>query len=193
VSKKHLLFELSKADYVTASAIFLIINAFWVVWHGETKLAISVAFLSMFFDYLDGVVARKYGGSPYGQVLDSLYDILGWVLFPALVINIEASWAWWSIIITTMYCVAAALRLSRFTIKGYKKTDKRYYVGLPVLFSKYALLVALIAQAKLSVLILTIMIPLMISSRLVKKPSPFLAQLELFYALIFFWLYLKNV
>jgi phosphatidylserine synthase len=136
VSKKHLLFELSKADYVTASAIFLIINAFWVVWHGETKLAISVAFLSMFFDYLDGVVARKYGGSPYGQVLDSLYDILGWVLFPALVINIEASWAWWSIIITTMYCVAAALRLSRFTIKGYKKTDKRYYVGLPVLFSK---------------------------------------------------------
>jgi phosphatidylserine synthase len=193
MSKKHLLFELSKADYMTSLAIFLIVNAFWLVWHGEIKLAISVAFLSMFFDYLDGVIARKYSGSAYGQVLDSLYDILGWVLFPALVVNIEARWVWWAIIVTSLYCVFAAIRLSRFTVAGYVKTDKRYYEGAPVLFSKYALLVVLIAHAKISVIILAIMIPLMVSSRLIKKPHPFLAQLELLYALIFLWLYLQNV
>lgn len=191
MSKKHLLFELSKADYVTVLATFLIVNAFWLVWHGEIKLAIAVAFLSMFFDYLDGTIARKYGGSPYGQVLDSLYDVFGWVMFPALVVNIQAKWAWWAVIVTTIYCLSAVIRLSRFTVAGYVKTDKRYYVGVPVLFSKYALFVVLIAQAKISVVILAIMIPLMISSRLIKKPHPFLAQIELLYAAIFLWLYLN--
>jgi phosphatidylserine synthase len=192
MKKKHLLFELSAADYVTVLAIFLIVNAFWISWHGQIKLAIAAAFLSMFLDYLDGSVARKYGSSPYGQVLDSLYDILGWVLFPALVVNIEAKWAWWAVTITTLYCVFAAIRLSRFTVAGYVKKDKSYYTGVPVLFSKYALLVVLFDQAKISALILAAMIPMMVSSRLVKKPRPFWARLELFYAVIFFWLYLND-
>lgn len=191
VPKKHLLKELSKADYVTCLAVLLIINAFWLLWHKQTELAISLAFVSMFLDYLDGAVARKYGGSPYGRVIDSLYDVLGWVLFPALVINIQTGWAWWAVIVTTLYCLSAVIRLSRFTIAGYVETDQKYYMGLPVLFSKYALLVALIAQAKISVIVLAIMIPLMVSSRLVKKPRPFLAQLELLYAVIFLWLYLN--
>jgi len=192
-AKKHLLLELSKADYVTCLAVVFITSAFWVLWHKQTDLAISLAFVSMFLDYLDGTVARKYGGSPYGQVLDSLYDVLGWVLFPALVINIQANWVWWTVIVTTLYCLFSVIRLGRFTVAGYVETDKRYYTGMPVLFSKYALLVALIAQAKISVIILAIMIPLMVSSRLIKKPHPFLAQLELLYAAIFLWLYLKNV
>lgn len=189
--KKHLLKELSRADYITCLAVLFIVSAFWVLWHKQVELAISLAFVSMFLDYLDGTIARKYGGSPYGKVLDSLYDILGWVLFPALVINIQADWAWWAVMVTTLYCLSAVIRLSRFTVVGYVETDQKYYTGMPVLFSKYALLVALLAQAKLSVIVLAVMIPLMVSSRLVKKPHPFLAQLELFYAVIFLWLYLN--
>lgn len=193
MAKKHILKELSKADYVTSLAILLIVNSFWLLWNKRVDLAIALAFVSMFLDYVDGVVARKYGGSPYGHVLDSLYDVLGWVLFPALVINIESDWAWWAVIVTTLYCLTAIIRLSRFTVAGYVETKDKYYTGLPVLFSKYALLVALLAQGKVSVIILAIMIPLMVSSRLVKKPHPFLAQLELVYAAIFLWLYLRNV
>jgi len=193
MAKKHLLKELSKADYVTFLAVLFIVNAFWLLWHKQVELAIALAFVSMFLDYVDGTVARKYGGSPYGHVFDSLYDVLGWVLFPALVINIEANWAWWAVIVTTLYCLSAVIRLGRFTVAGYVETDKKYYTGLPVLFSKYALLVSLLFQAKISVLILAIMIPLMISSRLIKKPHPFLAQLELAYAVLFLWLYIKNV
>lgn len=193
MSKKHLITELSKADYITLFSTLLVVSAFWIVWSGQIYLAVAIAFVSMFFDYLDGVVARKYGGSPYGHVLDSLYDVLGWVLFPALIINIKADWAWWSITVTTLYCVFAILRLSRFTVVGYVETDKKYYVGVPVLFSKYALLAAFIFNSQIAALILVIMIPLMISSRLVKKPHPFWAQIELFYAAIFLWLYLQNV
>ena len=186
--KKHLLVQLSKADYITLTAVFLIVNAFWLLWHDKTELAISLAFVSTFLDYMDGVVARKYGGSPYGKILDSLYDTLGWVLFPALVINIQSSWAWWSIVITSLFCVVALLRLSRFTVDGYLEFDKRYYIGLPVLFSKYPLLLIFIAHGALSTALLAIMIPLMISSRRIAKPHPITAQVELLYAAIFLWL-----
>ena len=192
MSKKHLLTELSKADYITVLATFLIVNAFWLLWNGEIYLAIAVTFVSMFFDYLDGRVARKYGGSPYGKVLDSLYDILGWVLFPALVVNIQTHWAWWSVVATTLYCLCAAIRLSRFTVAGYVETDKRYYTGMPVSYSRYALLVVLLAGAKISVIMLAIMIPLMVSSRLFRKSPPVLMQINLIYAAIFLFLYLKH-
>lgn len=190
-NKKHLLKELSKADYITVLATFLILNGFWLLWNGQKELAIAIVFVSMFFDYLDGHVARRYGGSPYGKVLDSLYDILGWVLFPALVINIQTGWAWWSLIITTLFCLSCAIRLSRFTVAGYVETDKRYYTGMPVSYSRYALLLVLIAGAKISALILTIMIPLMVSSRLFRKSPPILMQINLVYAAIFLWLYFR--
>lgn len=193
MNKKHLILELSKADYITILATFFIINAFWLLWHGQIKLAVALAFVSMFLDYLDGTIARKYGSSSYGHVLDSLYDVLGWVLFPALVVNIQTRWEWWAVIVTTVYCLAAVVRLSRFTVTGYVETNNKYYTGIPVLFSKYALLVSFILEAKLSVVILAIMIPLMVSSRLVKKPHQFFAQLELLYAAIFLWLYLVRV
>ncbi len=191
MTKKHLLKELSKADYVTSLAILLIVNAFWLAWNDHLYLAIAATFVSMFLDYADGRIARKFGGSPYGKVLDSLYDILGWVLFPSLVINIQSGWAWWSIVITSMYCLFAALRLSRFTVVGYVETDKRYYTGLPVSYSRYALLLVLVADGKLAALILAIMIPLMVSSHLFKKSPPFLMQINLVYAAIFLWLHLK--
>ena len=129
MSKKHLIQELSRADYITVLSIFLITNAFWLAWHQQYYLAIAVAFVSMFLDYLDGYVARLYGGSEYGKVLDSLYDILGWVLFPSLLINIQTDWAWWSISVTTLFVVASALRLSRFTVKGYKESEYKRLIG----------------------------------------------------------------
>lgn len=191
MSKKPLLLELSRADYVTIVATFFIVNAFWLLWNGQIYLAISLAFVSMYIDYLDGTIARKHGGSPYGKTLDSLYDVLGWVLFPSLVVNIQSGWAWWAVAVTTVFCLAAVVRLSRFTVKGYVESNERYYTGVPVLFSKYALLLVLIAGAKISVLILAVMIPLMISSRLIKKPHPIFAQFNPIYAAIFLLLYIK--
>lgn len=187
--QKSLLAELSKADYVTLAAVVLIVNSFWLLWNGLTELAIALAFVSTFLDYLDGAIARRYGGSPYGKILDSLYDVLGWVLFPALVVNIQTGWAWWSVIVATLFCVFAIIRLSRFTVGGYVESDKRYYTGLPVLFSKYALLLVFVAGATLSTVFLALMIPLMVSSRLIPKPRPWTAQIELIYAAFFLWLH----
>lgn len=189
--KKHLLQELSRADYITSLSIVLIVSAFWLAWHQQYYLAISLAFVSMFLDYLDGYIARKYGGSAYGKVLDSLYDIMGWVLFPALMVNIQTGWAWWSLAVTTLYCLFAALRLSRFTVKGYIETDRRYFIGLPVSYSRYPLLVVPLFGGVLSACMLAVMIPLMVSSRLFRKSPPWLMQINLLYAAFFLWLYLS--
>ncbi|MDB5179288.1 MAG: CDP-diacylglycerol--serine O-phosphatidyltransferase [Patescibacteria group bacterium] len=183
--------ELSVADYVTLTAVAFITSAFWLAYHGQLYLAMVLAFASMFLDYVDGAVARKYGGSPYGAVFDSLYDVLGWVLFPALVINIQLNWHWWSLVITTFYCVFCVIRLGRFTIRGYVKTDGLYYTGLPVLFSKYGLLLAFVPHYRwLAAVYLAAMIPFMVSSIRILKPHPIFAQLEAVYAVIFLWLYL---
>jgi len=192
MSKKHLINELSRADYITLLAIFLVTNAFWLAWHQQYNLAVAVTFVSMFLDYLDGYVARRHGGSDYGKVLDSLYDILGWVLFPSLMINIQADWAWWSISITTIFVMASALRLSRFTVKGYNESDsKKHYIGMPVSYSRYALLIFPFANGSISLAIVAFMIPLMISSKLFRKSPPLLMQVNLLYAAIYLWLYIR--
>ena len=189
MSKKHLFSELSKADIITSLAILMVTNAFWLAWNDYIYLSISLVFVSMYLDYLDGRVARKFGGSAYGKMLDSLYDILGWVLFPSLMINIQANWAWWSIIITSVFCLFSALRLSRFTTNHYPK--KGYFEGMPVSYSRYALLLVLLADGIISLFIIAIMIPLMVSSRLFKKSPPILMQINLLYAAIFLWLHFQ--
>lgn len=192
MSKKHLIQELSRADYITVLSIFLITSSFWLAWHQQYYLAIAVAFVSMFLDYLDGYVARLYGGSDYGKVLDSLYDILGWALFPSLLINIQTNWKWWSVSVTTLFVVASALRLSRFTVNGYKESKlKRHYVGMPVSYSRYALLVVPLANGLVSLALIAFMIPLLISSKLFSKSPPLLMQINLLYAAIYLWLYIR--
>lgn len=188
--QKHLLFDLSKADYITLSAVLIIVIAFWLLLNGQTDLAIALAFVSTFLDYLDGVIARKYGSSKYGKIYDSLYDVLGWVMFPSLTINIISGWNIFAVIITSLFIISSIIRLGRFTADGYVETDKRYYVGLPVLYSKYALLLVYFYNTIPSLIILLIMIPWMISSNKTPKPQPFTAQIELVYALIFFLVYI---
>jgi phosphatidylserine synthase len=185
--------QLSSADWVTVSAVAVAANAYWAVFLGRVWLGTGLAFAAMFLDYLDGAVARARGGSPYGAALDSLGDMLIWVLFPALVINIQLHFAWWSVAVTTIYMMFAVVRLGRFTVGGYVKTDKSYYTGLPVLFSKYALLLSFVPHfGWLALVFLAAMVPLMVSSRLVPKPHPLVTQSEIVIAAIFLYLALVH-
>lgn len=93
---------------------------------------------------------------------------------------------------TTLFVLASALRLSRFTVKGYKESElKKHYVGMPVSYSRYALLVVPFINGLVSLTILAFMIPLMISNRLFSKSPPFLMQINLLYAAIYLWLYIR--
>lgn len=178
--------RLSRADGITLTAVLLVVQAFWWLGQGEPELAAALACVSMFLDYVDGAVARRWGSSAYGRVLDSLYDVLGWVLFPAAVINLRLEWTWWSLVVTSLFCLAGLLRLSRFTVEGYSGESEPHYVGLPVLFSQYALLAAFIWPPS-AALMLAVMVPLMVSERRFRKPPPVLSYLLLVYGAVFGW------
>lgn len=181
--------QLSWADGVTSTAILVVVQAFWWLWRGQTDLAVALACISMFLDHIDGVVARRWGSSAYGRVLDSLYDVLGWVVFPATVINLRLDWAWWVVAVTSLFCLSGLLRLSRFTVEGYIGESQLHYAGLPVLFSQYPLLASFL-WPPLGGLMLAPMVPWMLSERRVPKPHALLAYLLLVYAALFIWRFL---
>ena len=186
MTARPLIRQLSWADGVTLTAVLVVVQALWWLGRGQSELAAALACLSMFLDYVDGAVARRWGSSAYGKVLDSLYDSLGWVFFPATVINLKLDWAWWGLMITSLFCLAGLLRLSRFTVQGYVGDSQRHYVGLPVLFSQYALLAAFI-WPPLAAVMLAVMVPLMVSELRVRKPPPIVSYLLLAYAAFFGW------
>ena len=192
MTARPLIRQLSRADAVTLAAVLLAVQALWWLWRGRLDLAVALVCVSMFLDYVDGAVARRWGSSPYGRVLDSLYDVLGWVLLPATIVNLRLDWAWWSLAVTSLFCLAGLLRLSRFTVEGYTGEARRHYVGLPVLFSQYALLAAFI-WAPLAALMMAAMVPLMVSERRFRKPPPVISYLQLVYAAFFGWRFVVHV
>lgn len=90
-------------------------------------------FFAMILDSMDGRVARlTHTSSPFGAELDSLADMVGFGVAPAV---ISFNWqlhhfgkvGW---LFAFIYCACAGLRLARFnTMIGI--IDKRYFIGLP--------------------------------------------------------------
>lgn len=81
------------ADYVTVSNAALGFLAI-VAATANTSLAARIILLAAMTDGLDGVLARKYGGSAAGPYLDSLADVASFGVAPALLVAAVAREAW---------------------------------------------------------------------------------------------------
>ena len=84
---------------------------------GEFRLAVIAIIVAAIFDALDGRVARRLGvTSQFGAELDSLSDFLCFGVAPALILYLASmkdggSLGW---VVTLMFPICSALRLSRF-------------------------------------------------------------------------------
>jgi CDP-diacylglycerol--serine O-phosphatidyltransferase len=97
-------------------------------------------FVAMFFDMLDGRVARwTKTASAFGKEYDSLSDMVSFGVAPAIVTYqwgvariAEYGPLWRRIgwLVCFFYCAAAALRLARFNSRSATQ-DKNYFEGLP--------------------------------------------------------------
>lgn len=97
-------------------------------------------FVAMFFDGLDGRVARwTHTESAFGKEYDSLSDMVSFGLAPAIVtyqwgvVRIAEYGPLWrrlGWLVCFFYAAAAALRLARFNSRSATQ-DKRYFEGLP--------------------------------------------------------------
>ena len=85
--------QLSFADAVTVSNAALGFVAV-VVAPVDAHLAARLVLLAAVADGLDGVVARRYGGSPAGEYLDSLADVASFAVAPAVVVVAVVREAW---------------------------------------------------------------------------------------------------
>jgi CDP-diacylglycerol--serine O-phosphatidyltransferase len=96
--------------------------------------------IAMFFDMLDGRVARwTKTASAFGKEYDSLSDMVSFGVAPAIVTyqwgvarvaEYGSLWRRVGWLVCFFYCAAAALRLARFNSRSATQ-DKNYFEGLP--------------------------------------------------------------
>ena len=108
--------------------------------NGNFSSAGAAVFAAMFFDGLDGRVARwTKTESVFGKEYDSLADMVSFGVAPAVVAfqwgiaritEYGDAWTRFGWIASFFYCVCAALRLARFNARS-AIADKRYFEGLP--------------------------------------------------------------
>ncbi len=100
---------------------------------GDFEASAIAIFVAMVMDGLDGRIARMTNTqSDFGAEYDSLADMIGFGLAPALVMFqwslLEMGKFGW--MIALIYTACAALRLARFNTQV-SVADKRYFQGLP--------------------------------------------------------------
>jgi len=97
----------------------------------------ALILLAMFFDSVDGQVARlTRRTSDFGAQLDSLCDLVSFGLAPAILLvkmcpqftslHSEAVWT-----IAALFACCAALRLARFNVESDENDDHMTFAGLP--------------------------------------------------------------
>ena len=119
-------------NLLTTGAMFAGFYAILASLHGNYEAAGIAIFAAMFFDGLDGRVARMTNTqSDFGVEYDSLSDMVSFGVAPSVL-----AYVWmleplgklgWSA--AFIYTACAALRLARFNVKS-SGDDKRYFIGL---------------------------------------------------------------
>lgn len=120
-------------NVLTTGALFAGFYAVLLGFGGRYDLAVIAIFTAMFFDGLDGRVARLTNTeSDFGVQYDSLADMVSFGIAPAIV-----SYAWGlsnlgklGIAAAFIYASCAALRLARFNVQSAQSDDKQF-TGLP--------------------------------------------------------------
>ncbi len=180
--------QLAPADWITVASLVLACASLLAAMRLQLSLAIALMVLAMFSDMLDGPVARRSGGgSPFGRQLDSLGDVLVYLLGPCLILYQLGQQDALSLAGLLAYCLAGVLRLAHFNLVGTEPDPRRpavqRHVGLPVIWSQ--LLAALAYPAwgawgpavrPVVAACLLVMSVLMVSRLRFRKPTWYLAQ-----------------
>ena len=127
------------------------------------QYALVFILLAAMADGLDGLVARKMGGSPLGANLDSLADLVSFGLAPPFlaISALHLPLYIWPAAIFFLFC--GALRLARFNVVSVK--SDRHFEGLPIPAAGLALSASvLLGQSILTILIMILLALLMTSS-----------------------------
>lgn len=145
---------LNRVDYVTLSSVVTTCIASALAVNGYVYAAMSLLFIAMIADALDGMLARKWGlERNFGRYLDGFMDVLIYLVTPALVMYQWGFNGWYGVFIM-IYIAAGCCRLAVFNeIGNIEEEGNLSYLGMPVFWS-----VLLLAFVMLSSLVLPLAI-----------------------------------
>ncbi|WP_029165642.1 CDP-diacylglycerol--serine O-phosphatidyltransferase [Aminiphilus circumscriptus] len=103
-----------------------------MVIHGKFVPAAWLVFAAVFFDYMDGKMARSLGGSSaFGMELDSLADVVSFGVAPGLIVYgayLHGFLGVTGALVAAFFALCGALRLARFNVMHVPGS----FQGLPI-------------------------------------------------------------
>lgn len=110
--------------------------------HGDYKIAVICLLTAGVFDSFDGLVARTKKNrtedeKAFGIQLDSLCDVIGFGVFPALICYLLGVRGVLGIMLVCFFCICAVIRLAFFNVLEGKRQQtegggNKRYRGMPV-------------------------------------------------------------
>ena len=141
-------------NMITSGSVFCGVSSLILTAHGRFVPAALLVCFAVFFDVMDGRVARSLGGSSsFGEQLDSLADAISFGVAPAfLVYNvyIGAESGIWGPLSASFFALCGVLRLARFNVSHIPAGP---FQGLPIPAGGLTLVSAVIAGIPLTPLV----------------------------------------
>ena len=106
----------------------------------ETKYVLICLMVAGICDLFDGTVARRCKRTEeeklFGVELDSLIDVVNFLVFPVIILLSLGINSWYSILVYILYILFGVARLAFFNITTEDMNKPRkYYEGLPVTYA----------------------------------------------------------
>jgi CDP-diacylglycerol--serine O-phosphatidyltransferase len=114
--------RLGYADVMTLLNAALGVVAMTAAVMGETELVARLILLAAVADGLDGIIARKHGGTDVGPYLDSIADIVSFGTAPALLVVAVGQDAWGPLSANTPEYIAVVAVASLFVVFSIVRT-----------------------------------------------------------------------
>lgn len=156
--KSRFIVTLNKVDMVTLTSVVTTCIAAACALEGYVYAAMSLLFLAMIADAMDGILARKLGlERNFGRYLDGFMDVLIYLVTPALVMY-QWGFAGWYAPFIMLFIAAGCVRLAVFNdIGNVEDNGSLSYLGMPVFWS-----ILILA----TVMLLSLVIPLFVAHTL---------------------------
>ena len=106
-------------NMVTSGNLLCGMMALFLLFHGRFVPAAWLVFMAVFFDCMDGKVARSLGGgTQFGLEFDSLADVVSFGVVPAMLMYVSYADALglWGVLAASFFALCGALRLARFNV-----------------------------------------------------------------------------
>lgn len=144
--------SLNRVDCITLTSVFTTYLAALFALEGKIYFAMSLLFLAMIADAIDGMLARKLGiERNFGRYLDGFMDVLIYLVTPSIVMYQWGFDGWYGLFVM-LFTAAGCVRLAVFNEIGNIEEDGGLsYLGMPVFWS-----ILILASAMISGLIIPI-------------------------------------